>query len=490
MTQSPVIDTLLPFSSAQLEVWFKEISTGVSFNIAHFIEVNSPVDYDLYDAATRGAYTDFGLDTRIVFADGLPHYREDETYGIEITRVDYLDFTGDSDPEKAALTWMGDDARRVLDLETEFPLRSAVLRVGAERYFLYGKAHHAVADGIGGIILATRLCDRYNALVEGRDPTPFEPLSLREIYQEERKYLGSDQHHRDREYWSTKVQDFPEDTSLAIRRGVPSALVHRVSREAPGETLALLMRVAEQCACSPARLAVAAFSSFLARMTDAAEVGLTLPVAARPSAGLMVSGGMLANALPIRIRLDRQTTFGDLIKNVRAEMKGAQGHQLLRYPEIAQLMDREGGVVGSFGPTVSLEFFNQEFTFGEARGNYHILCSGVIDDLQLNVHHGGGSSPLSVDFLGNANLYSEAELAMHHERFLHYLHAFLSHYADDAPVQSVPLWLAGERERLELLNCGPEVSFGSGVVDVGVLLGRVDGGSVAVVADDGVLTYG
>jgi amino acid adenylation domain-containing protein/non-ribosomal peptide synthase protein (TIGR01720 family) len=490
MTQLIPNDTLLPFTSAQLEIWLKELSAGVPFNIAHFIEVNGHVDYSLCDSAARLGYTDFGLDTRIVFVDGLPHYREDERYGDDMTRVHYLDCIDDDDPEGAALTWMEEDSRRAIDLETEFPVHSVVIRVGAERYFLYSKAHHAVLDGMGGIKLVARICDRYNALLEQQGLAELEALSLRGIYQEERRYLAGERYRSDQKYWSAKVKNFPEGTSVAVRSGLPCNDVHRVAQEVNSETLRLLLDVAAQHSYSPASLVVAAFGSFLARMTDSADVGLTLPVTARLTAGVKRSGGMLANALPLRVRLDKRTTYGALLKDVQAELSGVLRHQRLRYSDIVRLMGHDGGTAKGFGPTVSLEFFNQEFRFGESYGSYHILRAGIIDDLRLDVHYGGGSSPLAVGFLGNSNLYSADELASHHQRFLHYFHEFVSRYAEDALVHSVPLWLAGERDRLEVLGAGRVVGFGSGVVDVGALLGRRDAGSVAVVADDGEWTYG
>jgi amino acid adenylation domain-containing protein/non-ribosomal peptide synthase protein (TIGR01720 family) len=489
MAQFVSNDTLLPFTSAQLEIWLKEFSTGVPSNMAHFIEVSGHVDYSLCDSAARLAYADFGLDTRIVFVDGRPHYREHERYGEDMTRVDYLDFIDYDDPAGAALAWMEEDARHVIDLETECPLNSVFIRVGAERYFLYSKVHHAVLDGMGRIILVARICDRYNALLEQRGLAALGALSLREIYQEECRYLTGERYHSDQRYWSTKVKGFPEETSLAVRSGLPSSHVHRVSQEVSSETLRLLLDAAAQCSCSPASLVVAVVGSFLARMTDSVDVGVTLPVSARLTERVKQSGGMVANSLPLRIQLDDHTTFGELLKNVLAELSDVLFHQQSRYPDIMRLMSRDRNSGQGFGPIVNLKFFNQEFRFGESYGAYRILYAGIIDDLQFDVHYGGGSSPLSVGFLGNSNLYSADELAAHHQRFFHYFHAFLSHYADDALVCSVPLWLEGERERLGVCGAGRVVGFGSGVVDVGALLGRGDGGSVAVVADDGVWTY-
>jgi enterobactin synthetase component F len=490
MTQSVANGTLLPFTSAQLEIWFRELSEGVPFNIAHFIEVDGHVDYDLCDSAAQMGYTDFELDTRIVFVDGLPYYQESERYGSDMTRADYLDFIDDDDPEGAALAWMEEDAGRLIDLETEFPVHSVFIRVGVERYFLYSKAHHAVLDGMGGITLVARICERYNALLEQRDLPPAAALSLRKIYQDERRYLASERYQSDQKYWATKVKEFPADTSLAVRRGLPSNRVHRVAGEVSGETLRLLLDVGARHSCSPASLVVAAFGSFLACMTDSVEVGLTVPVTARLTAGVKQSGGMLANALPVRIRLDERTTFGGLLKDVLTELSGVLRHQRLRYPDIMRLMGRDYVTAKGFGPTLSLEFFDQEFRFGESHGDYRILRAGIIDDLRVDVHYGGGSSPLAVGFLGNADLYSADELASHHQRFLHYFHEFVSRYAEDALVRTVPLWLAGERERLEALGTGCVARFGAGIVDVGALLDRGDADSVAVIGDDGVWTYG
>ncbi|MBO0879479.1 MAG: amino acid adenylation domain-containing protein [Mycobacterium sp.] len=491
MTRPTADIALLPFTSAQLEVWLKELSTGIRFNIAHFIEVNGHIDHQLYNSAARSGYADLGLDTRIVFVDGLPYYREDERYGDDATRVEYLDFVDDDDPAGMALAWIEEDTRRGIDLETEFPVRSVVIRVGVERYFLYSKIHHAVLDGMGRIVLVARICDRYNALLEQHGLTSSGALSLQEIYQEERRYLASQECHSDLQYWSRKVKGFPERTSLAVHSGLLSSHAHCVTREVSSETVRLLWDVAAQCSCSPARLVVAVFGAFLARMTDSVEVGCTLSVAARLTPGAKQSGGMLSNAVPLRIRLDERTTFGEFLKDVVAEISDVRRHQRLRSSDVMRLMGRDGGGAQDFGPMVNLKFFDQEFKFGESYGDYHnILDVGIVDDLRLDVHYSGGSSPLLVSFVGNSNLYSADELAAHHQRFLNYFHEFVSRYAEQALVRSVPLWLPGERERLAVLGAGRVERLGSGVVDIGLMLGRADAGSVAVVADDGVWTYG
>lgn len=65
---------------------------------------------------------------------------------------------------------------------------------------------------------------------------------------------------------------------------------------------------------------------------------------------------------------------------------------------------------------VNVMLFRQEVQLGEVVGEYHIVTSGPVDDLLVNVYPSGDR--LRVDFRANPIRYEEAGLREHHRNFV------------------------------------------------------------------------
>ncbi|PND50408.1 condensation domain-containing protein, partial [Rhodococcus sp. ENV425] len=156
-------------------------------------------------------------------------------------------------------------------------------------------------------------------------------------------------------------------------------------------------------------------------MTGHDEVMLSLPVSARTTATLRRSGGMLANVVPLRLRTDAATVAA-VIAAAELELTGALRRQRYRQEDIARDLGLTGDHAAGFGPSVNLMLFDHRVRLGALTGRVHVLTSGLIEDLFVNLYPGGHSTHL--DFQANPNLYDRDELAAHHRRFLAFLHRF------------------------------------------------------------------
>ncbi|MBP0661731.1 condensation domain-containing protein, partial [Mycobacterium tuberculosis] len=72
---------------------------------------------------------------------------------------------------------------------------------------------------------------------------------------------------------------------------------------------------------------------YLARMTGSDEVLLSLPVSGRHSAVLRRSGGMVANVVPLRVRVAGRAV-GELIEATQGELTSALRRQRYRQEDI------------------------------------------------------------------------------------------------------------------------------------------------------------
>ncbi|MEU4414034.1 amino acid adenylation domain-containing protein [Nocardia salmonicida] len=431
-----------PLSAAQRGIWFAQhIAGDTPISIAQYVELSGEIDHTLLTEAVRQTGREFGTGyVRLVDVDGRPHQIVDLALDDEIARVDLRDRP---DPEAAAHAWMRAEYTAPLDVMRDRLVRLAMLRVAEDRWFWYARMHHIVLDGMGALALVQRTGELYNAAFDGREPPPTKAEPLQKIVEADLAYRTSTRFATDREYWRDHLAELADPVTLAGRAAEVDGHPNRVSGALPAETTALLDSVAAAVNSGVAPTVVAAFGAYLAAMTGAPEVVLSLPVSARTSATLRRSGGMLANVVPLRVTLDPTTTVGAAILAVQAELTGALRRQRYRQEDIVRDLGWAMDEAASFGPAVNLMMVDTRIALGPVVGRLNVLTSGLIDDLFVNVYPGVGGESTHIDLQGNGNLYSDAELAAHHARFLMFLHRFLV-AGPDAPLSTVPVLSAAE----------------------------------------------
>ncbi|MFC9871183.1 amino acid adenylation domain-containing protein [Nocardia salmonicida] len=432
-----------PLSAAQRGIWFAQhIAGDTPISIAQYVELSGEIDHTLLTEAVRQTGREFGTGyLRLVDVDGRPHQIVDLSLDDEIARVDLRDRP---DPEAAAHAWMRAEYTAPLDVMRDRLVRLAMLRVAEDRWFWYARMHHIVLDGMGALALVQRTGELYNAAFDGREPPPTKAEPLQKIVEADLAYRTSTRFETDREYWRDHLADLADPVTLAGRDAEVDGHPNRVSGALPAETTALLNSVAAAVNSGVAPTVVAAFGAYLAAMTGAPEVVLSLPVSARTSATLRRSGGMLANVVPLRVTLDPTTTVGAAILAVQAELTGALRRQRYRQEDIVRDLGWAMDEAASFGPAVNLMMVDTRIALGPVVGRLNVLTSGLIDDLFVNLYPGVGGESTHIDLQGNGNLYSDAKLAAHHARFLMFLHRFLV-AGPDAPLSTVPVLSAAEQ---------------------------------------------
>ncbi|MFF0609642.1 amino acid adenylation domain-containing protein [Nocardia tengchongensis] len=475
-----------PLSAAQRGIWFAQhIAGDVPFSIAQYIELIGPLDIGLLESAARQAGREFGTGyLRLTEIDGQPYQFVDTDL---VDRLVVMDFRGEPDPDAAAHAWMRSEYSAPLHLTTDRLVCVRMLRLSEDRWFWYSRIHHIVLDGMGAMSMIQRTGELYSAALAGREPPVAKAEDLRGIIAADLAYRGSDRFAADREYWLEHLHGAADPVSLAGRAADVDAHPARVAGELTQATSELLESVAKAAASGVAPTLVAAFAAYLAAMTGTSEVMLSLPVSARTTAVLRHSGGMIANVVPLRLRLEPAMTVGALIRAAQGELTGALRRQRYRQEDILRDLGRLSDATATFGPSINLMMVDTRIELGPVTGRLHVLSSGLIDDMFVNFYPGVGGESTHIDFQGNANLYSDARLAAHHSRFLGYLHRFLA-AGPDAPLSTLSVTSDAERAELAPVRgpAGVEPSTLPDILRAGAL---VNADAVAIVADATSLTY-
>ncbi|MFE4459576.1 condensation domain-containing protein, partial [Nocardia tengchongensis] len=400
LPSTPDNSAAFALSAAQRGIWFaQQLAGDTPVSIAQYVELTGPIDADLLADAARRAGREFGTGyLRLIEIDELPWQLVDTSLD---DRTRTVDLSGAPDPETAAQTWMRAEYTAPLDLTRDRLCTMAMLRLGPDRWYWYSRFHHILLDGVGALTMLQRTSEIYNATVTGQEVPPGKAEPLQRIVEADAAYRNSDKLQADRDYWREHLTGLPEPANLGRRTGAVDAHPRLLSGALPESTAALLDSLTAARSTSPAPVVVAAFAAYVGAMTGAGEIVLSLPVSGRTTATLRRSGGMVANVVPLRLRLSPTATVGDLLGATQGELTAALRRQRYRQEDIFRDLGWAMDEVAGFGPTVNLMLADTRIRLGGVTGQLHVLTSGMIDDLFVNVYPGTGGEPTHIDFQAN-----------------------------------------------------------------------------------------
>ncbi|WP_460972426.1 amino acid adenylation domain-containing protein, partial [Prescottella soli] len=433
-----------PLSSAQYEVWLAQrLAPHLPYCIAQYVEFHGDLDLDLFRwaAVTAGREVQ-GAFLRLIEVDGEPMQAVDPSLD---NSLGFIDFRGESDPVAAADAWMLEDRSSPVD-----PMRSlgvsTILQVGDAQYLWYTRAHHVVVDAYAAMSTVNRIAALYSAAVSGREPEPSRAADLRTLYDIDCRYRASRRFETDRAYWLERFRGLAEPVGLAERDGAPVAHDMLVTTALDEDTAARLEDSEGRASRTSAAVIIAAFACYLSRMTGRRDVRVDVPVSGRTTAVLRHSAGMFVNVVPLRIRVGPGDTVGDLVERVSLELMGALRHQRSNLAEIVRGVSVGADAHRTAAPMVNVMLFRQEFEFGSVTGEFHVLTSGPIADLLINVYQSDTPARTFVEFRANPQRYRIDELRLHHERFVGVIEDFVA-AGPESPISTIHRESAREGER-------------------------------------------
>ncbi len=418
-------------------MWFAQhVDPSVPANIAQYVELHGDLDIArLHRATSRAAAETGSAYVRLLEIDAEPHQVVDTTLD-DTPR--YVDLRGEIDPRAAALAWMRADYSAPVDLLRDRLVVGAVLHLEDDVYFWYNRAHHVVLDGFGATTFVNRVAEWYSAETAETEPSVCLASPLEKVCDADRTYRASTRFTSDREYWLERLSGVEESTSLAGRAAPPAPLSRIDSAALTVGTAGRMDAFLDREDTTIATVVIAAFAAYLAQMTGREDVVLSLPVTGRTTAVLRRSGGMTSNVVPLRLTVSPGTTVSELLGRVATEVSGALRHQRYRHEDIRRDVTGAAGQASFFGPWVNIMMFHTELRFGDMVGEQHILSTGLIEDLGVNVYQGIAGTTTHVDFESNPNLYGDDEARRNHDRFVEFLDRYVAS-ASDRPVWEIPL---------------------------------------------------
>ncbi|HEX6929032.1 MAG TPA: amino acid adenylation domain-containing protein, partial [Gammaproteobacteria bacterium] len=363
---------------------------------------------------------------------------------------------GDEDELQARLTR---EVSRGFDVMQGPLYRYCLYRPGENRHVLLLVLDHMIADGTSLAILKRELVELYAARLESRMPR-LENLRMRyvDIVRDDLRWMETYAAKRQLAYWTKQlsgdlpVLELPCDYQRPVlSSGRGECLALDLSRQ----TLAAVEQAARRAGASSFMLVSAAVAATLSGLSGQSEVVLGTPMANRRHAHSDNIVGLFINPVALRVAIDREAPFTELLRQVRDRCLEALENQSIPFEKVVDSLKVPRGM--SRGPV-----FQALVTFFPGVDRRITACGATFDS--MNVRRGTAQTDIAfwcrehddgmcIEMEYSADLFSPQTAQAMLDTFESMMAAVIGDPAQR--VAALPLLSEAERERLAEWSTGP-----------------------------------
>jgi amino acid adenylation domain-containing protein len=335
-----------PLSFGQQRIWFVEqVAPG---NVAYINPdvriLRGALVVDALDAAVRTVVERHdALRTRITPATGgrEPMQWVEPQAGHPLQVVEMSARETSTDALRPAIeAFVREAAGRPFDLAGESPMRVYLLRWSATLHALVVIGHHIALDGWSLTNVIEEIALFYNREVGATDHKPREvTVQYPEFAAWQREHLDEDRIWEEAAFWRDYLEGAPAETELPWdrprpeRRDMTGSMINLML---PDEVYDAARQLASTARCTLYMVLVAALSVVLTRYSDQRDVVLGTPVAGRTRTEFESTVGLFLNLISVRVAVDDDASFLELLKSTRSSSLKAMQHQDLPFDQVLQ----------------------------------------------------------------------------------------------------------------------------------------------------------
>ena len=235
--------------------------------------------------------------------------------------------------------------QKPFDLSQAPLLRVTLLQLEEQSYILLLTIHHIISDGWSMGILIRELSSLYQAFCR-REPNPLPelPIQYADFAQWQREWLQGEVLTRQLNYWKAQLTDAPRLLELPIDHPRPPVQTFQGRRQQiqlNAELMQQLKTLSKQSEATLFMTLLAAFATLLYRYTSQADIVIGSPIANRNRSQIEPLIGFFVNTLALRVNLDGNPNFKELLTRVRQIVLDTHEHQDLPFEKLIEELQPE-----------------------------------------------------------------------------------------------------------------------------------------------------
>jgi hypothetical protein len=243
------------------------------------------------------------------------------------------------------------ETRRAFDLRQGPLLRTKLLRVSAQEHVVLLTMHHIITDGWSTGVLIGEVAALYSAYTRGEE-SPLEqlPVQYADFAQWQRTWLQGAVLSAQVDYWRAQLAGAPAVLNLPLDRPrLPTTERRRATHsfEIPVGLTTALKQLGQERDATLFMVLHAAFLSLLHYHTGEVDIVIGTDVANRHKAELERLIGFFVNQVVLRVAVNGDPTFEELLGRVRKVALGAYAHQHLPFDALVETLNPQRSMLHS-----------------------------------------------------------------------------------------------------------------------------------------------
>jgi amino acid adenylation domain-containing protein len=312
--------------------------TSTSYSVPWSIRISGPLNAAALERSLNEiVHRHEILRTTYDLVEGHPVQTVSPAVHVPLIQVDLASLP---DPEREAQTAAMKEAQLPLDLKNGPMVRTRLLRLLDSDHVLLVTTHHIAFDGWSRRVLVSELAALYEAFCAGKpSPLPELPLQYADYAVWQRNFLQGESLDKLLDYWKQNLAGAPTMLDLPTDRPRPAVQSYRGTSKSfalSPEISDGVTRISRQLGVTPFMTMLAAFEVLLSRYTGQQDILVGTPIANRNRAEVEGLIGLFANILPLRVRLDGDPTFRQLLERVKETALGAYAHQDMPFERLVE----------------------------------------------------------------------------------------------------------------------------------------------------------
>jgi len=325
------------------------------YNIGAKIKIEGDLCYETLNSAydhligTNDSY-------RTVLSDDLSGFIIKDHYPVVLP---FIDFSSMDNPEHEAENYMSMAFKETFNLlGGTYLFKFCFIKVSKSTFYLFSVYHHLIVDGFGTSLMFQRFVHIYNELIAEK-PLPEYNFSITSFVENDNKYKVSKDYEEDSAYWMESFKDLPNNfIPLLSKKSIVSS---RKKIVIPRVVYNLLNEKSRENGVTSFHFLLGILFVLLKKYFQESDLTVGLPTLNRSSSQFKKTVGLFMGINLLRVQLDSELTFSELLKQIRTKLRQDYKHQ--RYP-VGKLI-RDAGCLKEVDRllNVTISYEKQDYSF-------------------------------------------------------------------------------------------------------------------------------
>jgi amino acid adenylation domain-containing protein len=486
----------IPLSYAQRRLWFIDQLEGSSaeYNMPQALRLRGSLDIQaLQRAIDTIVERHESLRTHFAQIEGEPVQIIEPSRPLDLSLED-LSGLPEQEQRNCVLEIMRREWEEPFNLATGPVLRMKLIKVSESDHVLLRNFHHIVSDGWSQSVFNREFMLLYESFQQGLE-NPLRPLPIQyaDFALWQRRWLDEDALARDTDYWKKQLQGIPEQLELPRDRPRQAMQTYKAdycSVTLSGRQVNALKHFGQANQATLYMTLLSAFAVLLSRYSGQQDIVVGSPIANRREAQLEDLVGFFVNSLVMRVRLNSQQSFQDLLAEVRKTALEAYQHQDVPFERLVEVLSPERSLNKT--PIFQVVFALQNAPMGSQQLSglevERIAGDELLVRFDLELHVFEFENEIGFYWLYNKGLFDHARMEQMARHYMKLLDEIV--VASSVPVYALDMLTAEERRvLLRDLNATEQQAPDALLLSTFERQGSVTPESPAVVCDETILSY-